>query len=72
MPNDKTPPIPLHETWPVVPGPSPPRPMDREPSTTALADHRARTVDLLKIVALAQLARIGFAWARSVDQVTHA
>ena len=47
FPDDKTLPIPLHETWPVVPGPSPPRPMDREPSTTALADHRARTVDLL-------------------------
>jgi hypothetical protein len=37
--------------------------MDREPSTTALSDYRARTVDLLKIVALAQLARIGFARA---------
>ena len=45
--HDETLPTPLRKTWPVVPGPSPPRPEDREPRARALADHRPRTVDLL-------------------------
>ena len=69
MPNDKTPPIPLHETWPVVPGPSPPRPEDREPRTRALSDRGARTH-----VLLIALPRHSWDWLvlfgpRSVDQL---
>ena len=61
--DDKTPPIPLHETCLRVTAPSCLGPVDREPRTRALSDRGARTVDLLKIVAQVQPAFVSFAWA---------